>query len=201
MSYKNLHHYRHTVHRYLDAIWIIGSKKNKTRTSMYRILSNRMGIPFEETHVKYFTRAQCREAIKILRPMYIQLYGKDLEFKKGGNKEMYYTEKKYSSVTINYYKENIVNNVSSFTNVVSVVNIIVYCKGKKLDDSGIVSDYETIDNFITNIIGKIRLNELIDGQITLERLAKYIYDQIVTCYKIDIITEDGTLYTYEEEEI
>lgn len=82
MSYKNLQHYRHTVHRYLDAIWQLGYQKGKARTSMYRILASRMNLSVEETHVKYFTRAQCREAIKILRPMYIQLYGKDLEYHK-----------------------------------------------------------------------------------------------------------------------
>lgn len=82
MSYKNVQHYRHTVHRYLDAIWIIGSHKSKTRTSMYRWLANKLDIKEEEAHVKYFNRAQCKEAIKILRPMYKQLYGKDLEYTK-----------------------------------------------------------------------------------------------------------------------
>lgn len=80
MSYKNVQHYRHTVHRYLDAIWKLGWNKRKARSTMYKMLSEKMNIPFEETHVKYFTRAQCREAIKILRPMYIQLYGKDLDY-------------------------------------------------------------------------------------------------------------------------
>lgn len=82
MAYKNVQHYRHTVHRYLDAIWILGYHKGKTRTSMYRWLANKMDIPMEEAHVKYFNRNQCRQAIKILRPMYKQLYGKDLDYKK-----------------------------------------------------------------------------------------------------------------------
>jgi len=82
VSYKNVQHYRHTVHRYLDAIWGISSNKGKARSSMYNVLANRMNLSPEETHVKYFTRAQCRQAISILRPMYIQLYGKDLEYKK-----------------------------------------------------------------------------------------------------------------------
>lgn len=52
---------------------------------MYKLLANRMNLDPEDTHVKYFTRAQCKEAIRILRPMYMQLYGKDLEYKKGEN--------------------------------------------------------------------------------------------------------------------
>lgn len=82
MSYRNLQHYRHTVHLYLDAIWEIGYHKNKTRGSMYRILANRMNLSEAETHVSLFNRAQCKQAIKILRPMYKQLYGKDLSYKK-----------------------------------------------------------------------------------------------------------------------
>lgn len=82
MSYKNVQHYRHTVHRYLDAIWKFGWNKKSTRNSMYKILANRMNLTEEETHVKYFTRSQCKEAIRILRPMYIQLYGEDLKYKK-----------------------------------------------------------------------------------------------------------------------
>lgn len=81
IAYKNLAHYRHTVHRYLDAIWLASCKKKNARNSMYLFLSTQMNIPYEQTHVKYFTREQCRQAIRILRPRYIALYGKDLEFK------------------------------------------------------------------------------------------------------------------------
>lgn len=87
MSTKNTSHYRYIVHKYLDAIWIIGSNKNKTRGIMYKWLANKLNIPVEESHVKLFTKAQCKEAIKILRPMYIQLYGHDIEWK-GRNKKM-----------------------------------------------------------------------------------------------------------------
>ena len=45
---------------------------------MYRFLSVRLNIPPNETHVSMFTRQQCRDAIKILRPMYISLFGCDL---------------------------------------------------------------------------------------------------------------------------
>lgn len=82
MSYKNLQHYRCTVHRYLDAIWLTSSKKRNARTAMYSHLSRLMNLPLEATHAKYFTRNQCRQAIKILRPMYIQLYGKDLDYER-----------------------------------------------------------------------------------------------------------------------
>lgn len=78
MGYKNVNHYRRTVHLYLDAIWNMGSHKQTARTNMYKWLAVQMGLPEEQTHAKYFTREQCKKAIRILRPKYIQIYGKDL---------------------------------------------------------------------------------------------------------------------------
>ena len=54
MSYKSVNHYRHTVHRYLDAIWSTSSAKKKARTSMYNWLAIQMNIPTEECHVSMF---------------------------------------------------------------------------------------------------------------------------------------------------
>lgn len=35
----------------------------------------------EQTHVRFLNREQCKKAIKILRPRYIQLFGKDIDYK------------------------------------------------------------------------------------------------------------------------
>lgn len=80
--YKNTQHYRHTVHRYLDGIWKVSNKRRDARSTMYSWLSVQMNLTEEETHVSKFTRAQCRQAIKILRPKYIELFGEDLYYKK-----------------------------------------------------------------------------------------------------------------------
>ena len=82
IAYKNVQHYRHTVHLYLDAIWMMSCRKRKARSSMYNWLALQMNIPEKDAHVSKFTRAQCREAIKILRPRYIQLFGKDLVYER-----------------------------------------------------------------------------------------------------------------------
>lgn len=86
MAYKNVKHYRHTVHLYLDSIWPISSNPQKARTAMYKWLANQMGLDFHKCHVKWFTRDQCRQAIKILRTKQIQLYGKDLVYERWKNK-------------------------------------------------------------------------------------------------------------------
>lgn len=78
MAYRNVRHYRHTVHLYLDSIWSVSSKPKKARTTMYKWLALQMGIDYHKCHVKWFTRDQCRQAIRILKAKHIQLYGKDL---------------------------------------------------------------------------------------------------------------------------
>ena len=102
IAYKNVRHYRHTVHLYLDAIWMLSSKRRKARSSMYNWLGKQMGLSTEETHVAQFTRAQCQQAIKILRPKYIQLFGHDLEYKKKGKSKMN-SEKK---MAYNFLEDN-----------------------------------------------------------------------------------------------
>lgn len=80
--YKNTQHYRYTVHRYLDSIWKVSSRRGKARSTMYSWLSTQMDLPEEATHVAKFTRNQCKQAIKILRPKYIELFGEDLLYRK-----------------------------------------------------------------------------------------------------------------------
>ena len=114
MSYKNLHHYRHTVHRYLDAIWNMGSHKSKARNTMYKTLALRMNLTEEETHASKFTRAQCKQAISILRPMYIQLYGQDLSYNKNKNKnKIENNQKKKGNINMenNKYKLSITDQI------------------------------------------------------------------------------------------
>lgn len=56
----------------------MSTNKKKARTTMYKWLALQMGIDYHKCHVKWFTRDQCRQAIKILRAKHIQLYGKDI---------------------------------------------------------------------------------------------------------------------------
>ena len=78
MTLKQL---KNRVHQYLDGIWILSERRGKARTLMYKWLATQMNIPKYQCHVKYFDRNQCEEAIKILKPIYIQIMGRDLDQK------------------------------------------------------------------------------------------------------------------------
>lgn len=77
MTLKQL---KNRVHQYLDAIWMMSNRKGKARTSMYKWLAVQMNIPESKCHVRFFNKKQCEEAIRILRPKYIQLIGHDLDY-------------------------------------------------------------------------------------------------------------------------
>lgn len=130
--YKNAQHYRYTVHRYLDSIWKVSSRRGKARSTMYSWLSTQMDLPEEETHVSKFTRNQCKQAIKILRPKYIELFGKDLPYRKENEVKSNIIKIKLRNnilvEELNYFNiENLVeidnlNNKYILTNDLEVIN-------------------------------------------------------------------------------
>jgi len=203
MSYKNLQHYRYTVHRYLDAIWILSSRKNKARSSMYKWLSYKINVDEKMAHVKYFDRAMCRKVIKILRPMYIQLYGKDLDYIRRPDKTKALHEKEvklekmyYSNKTSKVY---VFYNKPDGRRIGSCWTITIYCKSKELGMNSKVYDYSKTELWLVQKLGVKDLNDVFDFDITLENVAKWIWDSILPCYKVDIKTENGELVVYEEE--
>lgn len=192
MAYKNLQHYRHTVHRYLDAIWGEASNKRKARTTMYHLLSNRMNLSVDDTHVSKFNREQCKQAIKILRPMYIQLFGRDLTYKKG-KVQMYYCNKTFSTTVMVRF-----NNATKTVEKYFYIQITIYCKSKSLNADGCVIDMPNMEKALRNILDNQCLNDILNCQPTLERLAKFIYEQVIPCYKVTIRNDKQEEATFEE---
>lgn len=197
MAYKNVQHYRHTVHRYLDAIWCASSHKKDARSTMYKLLSNQMNMNIDDTHVSMFNRSQCKQAIKILRPMYIQLFNRDLEWKKKSKKgnNMYYSSKAFSTV-VNVKFENKTKIVEKYFNL----HIVVYCKSKTINDDGCVLDLNTMEVALRKFLDNKCLNDVLGCQPTLERLAFYICEQVIPCYKVKVSNDKGEEVIYEEDE-
>lgn len=193
MAYKNLQHYRHTVHRYLDAIWGAAVNKRKARTTMYQLLSNKMNLSKEDTHVSKFNREQCKQAIKILRPMCIQLFGRDLDYVKGKKTQMYYCSKTFTT-TVMVRFDNVTKSVEKYFHL----TITVYCKSKVLNDDGCVINLPLMEKSLRQILDNTCLNTVLNCQPTLERLAKYIYEQVIPCYKVTIRNDKMEEATFEE---
>ena len=209
MSYKNLQHYRNTVHLYLDGIWLLSKNKKQARNTMYNILSIKMNISKEDTHVSKFNRAQCKEAIRILRPMYMQLYGRDIPYKPKEKSDcndekicdnevkveaMYYVEKSFDFIV--KYVDEIEGQEAKVT--YDNIKTVISCKAKSLYSDGSIVDYSNIAEKLEQIFITDMLNNILDGRVTYEKLAKWICDQVVVAYKVTIITTNGEKYIYEE---
>lgn len=163
---------------------------------MYKILANKMGLTLEETHVKYFNRAQCQKAIQILRPMYIQVYGKDLEYKKK-EKNMYYSQKTFKitvSRNINY-KETQENEDLGW----HPLSVTVFCKAKTLNADKMVIDYREVEQMLEESLHGQFLNDRFSENPTLETLAKWVCDNVVPCYKVTVSVNNMSA-TYEEDD-
>jgi len=64
MANKELRQLRAEAHRYFDEIF-----KNKilTRQDAYKLLSDKLGIPLQDTHMSYFNEYRCKLTIKIAK--------------------------------------------------------------------------------------------------------------------------------------
>ena len=71
--------------------------------------------------------------------------------------------------------------------------IEVFCKAVRLDANGMVVDFKTIKERVTDRLDHRNLNEVLPFNPTAENLARWICEQIPCCYKVIVKeTEDNT---------
>ena len=75
--------------------------------------------------------------------------------------------------------------------------INIYCKSETLDKNGMVQDFTEIKKKIHNKLDHKNLNEVLDFNPTAENIAKWITEQIETCYKCSVQESEGNIATYE----
>lgn len=79
-------------------------------------------------------------------------------------------------------------------------HITLYCKAKELDKDDKVCDFTKTDAEIIQKLSTEDLNNAFDFKITLENVAKWLWEQLIPCYKVEIKTDNGKLVVYEEDE-
>jgi len=77
--------------------------------------------------------------------------------------------------------------------------ITVYCKAKTLNVDGMVCDFTQIKELVQDKLDHKNLNDVFDFNPTAENIAKWIVDQIDTCYRADVQESKDNLATYEED--
>lgn len=77
--------------------------------------------------------------------------------------------------------------------------ITVYCKAKELNEDGMIIDFKHIKECIHKRLDHQNLNEVLGFNPTAENIAKWVVDQIPTCYKAQVQESEGNVAIYEED--
>jgi len=75
--------------------------------------------------------------------------------------------------------------------------IKVYCRSDVLNSDGMVVDFTEIKQKIHGKLDHHHLNDVLDFNPTAENIARWITEQISTCYKADVQESEGNTATYE----
>lgn len=187
---KSLRSYKNTVHLYLDGIWKSCMYPGKARTALYSWLATQMGLSKDETHISLFNIEQCKQAIEILRPKYIQLNGKDIPYKR--RIEMYSNAFKVKVCPLDAKRHtDIPNQITYWT-------VSVYCKSAKLINDSII-DKEEFYSELNSIIADYNARLDSGNSMSIYNVAKMLYDRHPEIYKIEIDVCDDGIYCYSQE--
>jgi 6-pyruvoyltetrahydropterin/6-carboxytetrahydropterin synthase len=78
-------------------------------------------------------------------------------------------------------------------------HVTVYCKSKTLNSDGMVADFSEIKHLIHGRLDHADLNKVLPFNPTAENIARWITEQIPTCYKASVQESDGNIAIYEED--
>ncbi len=75
--------------------------------------------------------------------------------------------------------------------------VTVHCKAEHLNEDGMIIDFKEIKEKIHGKLDHQFINEVVPMNPTAENLAKWMCDQIPSCYKVEVWESEGNLAVYE----
>lgn len=77
--------------------------------------------------------------------------------------------------------------------------ITVYCRSRELNADGMVVDFSHIKETVKGKLDHRNLNEVLPFNPTAENIARWICEQIPTCFKVEVQESESNIATYEKE--
>jgi len=77
--------------------------------------------------------------------------------------------------------------------------ITVHCHSKELNTDGMVIDFTHIKQVVKDQLDHRNLNEVLPFNPTAENIARWICDQLPTCYKVEVQESEGNTAIYEKD--
>lgn len=103
------------------------------------------------------------------------------------------TIKSNNFLDLDYYSKDSANREYNY-------DIKVYCKSSRLNNNGMIVDFDTIDKLIKNLNNQ-NINQLIPFNPTAENLAKYLCHTIPHCYQVEIAFDEKALAIYRRNRV
>lgn len=75
--------------------------------------------------------------------------------------------------------------------------VTVHCQANELNENGMVCDFTHIKKEIHDKLDHQNLNEIFDFNPTAENIAKWICEQIPSCYRVKVQESEGNIAVYE----
>ena len=77
--------------------------------------------------------------------------------------------------------------------------ITVHCRSKELNEDGMVIDFSHIKNKTKDKLDHKNLNEILPFNPTAENIARWICDQLESCYKVEVQESENNTAIYEKD--
>lgn len=78
--------------------------------------------------------------------------------------------------------------------------VTVHCKSKTLNVNGMVEDFTLIKQAIHDQLDHQFINDVVPFNPTAENIARWVVEQIPTCYKCEVQESEGNIATYVEDD-
>lgn len=77
--------------------------------------------------------------------------------------------------------------------------ITVYCRSKELNADGMVVDFSHIKRAVKSLLDHQNLNDILPFNPTAGNIAFWVYEQIPSCFKVEVKESEGNTAIYEED--
>lgn len=75
--------------------------------------------------------------------------------------------------------------------------ITLHCRAKELNANGMVADFSHLKQIVEEKLDHANFNEVLPFNPTAENIARWICEQIPTCWRVEVVESENNMAAYE----